>query len=171
MPASFVDDFSVYWAMLSAFLVRGGKRNFGPSFDPTKLESLTLGLSRYFTRNVHRFPLAASRLAASKHVSARFFKQYDVVLTPTLSHTTPEIGYLDPDLEFDEIFGRLKAWAGFTPLQNATGDPAISLPLASTSAGLPLGVQLAARQGGEATLLHLAYELEEARPFARIQDA
>ncbi len=58
----------------------------------------------------------------------------------------------------------------FTPLQNATGDPAISLPLAQTDAGLPVGMMLSATRGREALLLELAYELEEARPWARIQD-
>ena len=57
------------------------------------------------------------------------------------------------------------------PLQNATGDPAISLPLGRNTAGLPIGVQLASSQGHEARLLEVAYELEEAIPFARIQDA
>ena len=51
----------------------------------------------------------------------------------------------------------------------ATGDPAISLPLATTSTGLPQGMMLGAGAGREATLIELAYELEEAVPFARIQ--
>ena len=66
--------------------------------------------------------------------------------------------------------GRLLEWVAFTPLQNVTGDPAISLPLATTAAGLPQGMMLAAGFGREATLLQLAYELEEARPWRRIQD-
>ena len=64
---------------------------------------------------------------------------------------------------------RLVDWAAFTPLQNATGDPAISLPLAESSTGLPVGMMLSTPRGHEARLLELAYELEEARPFARIQ--
>jgi amidase len=53
----------------------------------------------------------------------------------------------------------------FTPLQNATGDPAISLPLATSPEGVPLGMMLAADQGQEARLLGLAHQLEEARPW------
>ena len=64
---------------------------------------------------------------------------------------------------------RLLEWVAFTPLQNATGDPAISLPLATTAAGLPQGMMLGAGLGREATLLELAYELEEAVPWARIR--
>ena len=63
---------------------------------------------------------------------------------------------------------RLRELVAFTPLQNATGDPAISLPLATSANGMPLGMMFAAGAGREATLLELAYELEEARPFPRI---
>jgi len=58
----------------------------------------------------------------------------------------------------------------FTPLQNATGDPAISLPLARTSDGMPLGMMFSAAAGRDARLIELAFELEQAQPFARIQD-
>ena len=64
---------------------------------------------------------------------------------------------------------RILDWVAFTPLQNATGDPAISLPLATTAGGLPQGMMFGAGAGREATLLELAYELEEAAPLARIQ--
>ena len=53
----------------------------------------------------------------------------------------------------------------FTPIQNATGQPAISLPLHWTSAGLPVGVMFTARFGDEATLFRLAGQLEQARPW------
>ncbi|MDT0551473.1 amidase family protein, partial [Streptomyces lonegramiae] len=81
-----------------------------------------------------------------------------------------EIGRLDPTADYEQIIDRLLGWVAFTPLQNATGDPAISLPLAQTDAGLPVGMMLSATRGREALLLELAYELEEARPWARIQD-
>jgi amidase len=64
---------------------------------------------------------------------------------------------------------RLLEWVAFTPLQNATGDPAISLPLGESASGLPVGMMFSTGWGGEARLLELAYELEEARPWARIQ--
>ncbi len=88
-----------------------------------------------------------------------------------LTHTTPLLGHLSPSVEFEELFSRLEAYVGFTPLNNAAGGPAISLPLGRSSLGLPVGVHLSADLGDERTLLELAYELEEARPFARIQDA
>lgn len=170
VPGYFPDDFLLYWSLLSFFIVHTSKRNYGKSWDPAKLDNLTLGLARHCKRNLHRLPLATARLAASKHFSARFHRQYDVVLTPTLAHETPLIGHLDPENPFEEIIERLMEWVAFTPLHNATGDPALSLPLATTASGLPQGMMFGAGRGREATLLELAFELEEARPFAKIQN-
>jgi amidase len=92
-----------------------------------------------------------------------------VVLTPTLADESPRIGHLDPTADYQQIIDRLIEWVAFTPLQNATGEPAISLPLAESAAGLPVGMMFAAPVGQEGRLLELAYEIEEARPWARIQ--
>ena len=105
------------------------------------------------------------------HEYRKVFTRLDVVLSPVLTHTTPAIGHLSPTLPFEELFPRLQAYVGFTPLNNASGGPAISLPLGATSNGLPIGCQLAADLGDERTLLELAFELEAARPWSRIQDA
>jgi amidase len=171
VPSYFADDFLLYWAFLATALVRGGRRMFGPTFDRSRLDNLTLGLDHYASRNLHRLPLATARLAASHWRSARFFRNYDVVLTPTVADETPRVGHFDPTADYQQIIDRLIDWVAFTPLQNATGDPAISLPLAQTAAGLPQGMMFAAERGAEARLLELAYELEEARPWARIQVA
>jgi amidase len=57
------------------------------------------------------------------------------------------------------------AWTAYTPPYNLTGQPAVSLPLAATAEGLPLGVHLVGRRGGDAALLSLAAQLEEAIPW------
>jgi amidase len=168
VPAQFKDDFLLYWAFLAFAVVRGGRRMFGPTFDRTHLDNLTLGLDARFARNVHRLPLAITRLARSRQITARLGRQYDVVLNPTLAEATPRIGHLDPMADYDQIMDRLIAWVGFTPLQNATGDPAISLPLAMAADGLPVGMMLSSTVGQEARLLELAYELEEAKSWPRI---
>jgi amidase len=170
VPASFVDDFVLYWALLSMALVRGGRKRFGPTFDRTRLDNLTLGLDRYAARNLHRIPLVVARLAATKRRIRGFTRRYDVVLTPTLAEPPPPVGHLDPTAPYQQIIDRLIDWVAFTPLHNITGDPAMSLPLAQSAEGLPIGLMFAAPTGAEATLLELAYELEDAQPFRRIRD-
>ena len=79
-------------------------------------------------------------------------------------------GTSTPTSDYQQIIDRLIDWVAFTPLQNITGDPAISLPLSTSDDGLPLGAMFSATQGNERVLLELAFELEQASPFARIQD-
>ena len=170
VPDTFEGDFLVYWSMLALFLSTTGKRTFNRTYDKSRNDNLTKGLARHAARNSWRIPLAIARLNLSRRRSEKFFADHDVVLTPTLSLVTPELGWLDPSQSFEVVMERLLEWVSFTPLQNATGDPAISLPMGTSTKGLPIGVQLAAAQGHDRRLLELAYELEEAQPFARIQD-
>ena len=116
-------------------------------------------------------PARPRRLRRSGRLAEELHGRYDVVLTPTLAHETPEVGWLDPAQGFDTVMSRLLEWVAFTPWQNATGTPAVSLPLATTATGLPLGMMLAAGRGGEAMLLELAYELEESQPWPLLRDA
>ncbi|OBF95244.1 amidase [Mycolicibacter sinensis] len=168
VPESFADDFLLYWAFLATALVRGGRRMFGPTFDRSRLDNLTLGLDRHASRRLYRLPLAIARLASMRRHTARLFRNYDVVLTPTLAHETPKVGHLDPTADYQQIIDRLMDWVAFTPLQNASGDPAISLPLAESAAGLPVGMMFSAHFGQDARLLELAYELEAAKPWPTI---
>jgi amidase len=168
----FAEDFIHYWALLGFSSHHFGKRVIAPGFDKSRTDSLTRYLARRFTRQAWRTPMAIRGLKRSEGVYRRAFADngVDLVLTPTLGHTTPRLGHLSPTVEFPEMFERLVRYAAFTPLNNATGAPAISLPLARTSEGLPLGAHLMALHGDERTLLEVAFELEDARPFARIQD-
>lgn len=167
-PASVPEDFLLYWSMLAMAITRTGRRQLSPTFDRARLDNLTLGLDRHCRTHLHRLPGAIRRLRRLGKVSARFHQRYDVVLTPTLAHATPLVGHLDPTHDYDTVMGRILEWVAFTPWQNATGDPAVSLPLATTSDGMPLGMMLSAGAGREPTLLELAHELEEAAPWARI---
>jgi amidase len=171
MPASFKDDFLLFWSSLATLTVTTGRAAHGSSWDRSRLDNLTLGLHRHCRGNLHRMPGAVRRLRRSTELSQELHGRYDVVLTPTLARETPELGWLDPTQDYETIMGRLLEWVAFTPLQNATGAPAISLPLATTAAGLPQGMMFAAGHGGEALLLELAYELEEARPWPLLRDA
>src|SRR5207244_10754984 len=70
-----------------------------------------------------------------------------------------------PDNPMQGIF-RAAQFVPFTPIFNATGQPAMSVPLFWNRENLPIGVQFAGRFGDEATLFRLAAQLEQARPWA-----
>lgn len=116
-----------------------------------------------------------------------FFEDVDVLLTPTLAGPPPKVGELAPSRLETALLGALGAFGsgrlvraaglleraaenafGFTPwtpVYNATGQPAMSIPLHWNRDGLPIGVHFVARLGDEATLFRLASQLEAARPW------
>ena len=167
---TFVRDFVHYWALMAFSTQHFGGRVTGSPFDKSKTDSLTKGLARQFIRRPWLTPLSIRGLKKSERQYREAFTDLDVVLSPVLGHTTPELGYLSPAAGFDVMFPRLVNYVSFTPLNNAAGGPAMSLPLGRTANGLPIGVHFSAAHGDERTLLELAFELEAARPFARIQD-
>ena len=168
VEASFPHDFLLYWSSMAFFLLRSGRRLHGDSWKPGNLDNVSHGLAGHARRNLHKLPGAIRRLRRSRRAAAEFYTRFDVALTPTLATETPDVGWLDPTQHYEQVMDRILDWVAFTPLQNATGDPAISLPLATTATGLPQGMMFGAGAGREATLIELAYELEEAVPFARI---
>jgi Asp-tRNA(Asn)/Glu-tRNA(Gln) amidotransferase A subunit family amidase len=89
-----------------------------------------------------------------------------VLLTPGLAGVAPKLGWVDMMLEdADEYWRRVFAFSPFTVWFNLTGQPALMLPLGTSAEGLPLGTQLVARFGDEATLFRLGAQLEAARPW------
>jgi amidase len=166
---SFAADFVLYWGLLAMGQIQQNRRAID-GFDVSRLDNLSRGLDRHARRNLHRIPLALVRLARARRRTARLARTYDLVLTPTLADEPPRIGYLDPTADYQLIIDRLEEWVAYTPLQNVTGEPAISLPLAASANGLPVGMMFSASTGLEARLLEVAYELEDAQPWARIHD-
>jgi amidase len=168
--AGLLEDFWIFWAFLGwGFLTqtRWLKRR---AFDPTELEPWTHGLSDRFKSHLAQALPAVRRLRGASRTSARLFSKLDLLLCPTTATPPPELGYLGPELPFETALERVQSTFCFTPIQNATGDPAISLPLGRSRSGLPIGVQFAAPHGGEARLLALAYELEAAGAFRNAAD-
>ena len=97
----------------------------------------------------------------------RLFERFDVFLSPVMGTLPPPIGHLDPvGLEPREVGRRQAVVFPFTPPFNFTGQPAMSVPMAWSENGLPIGMQFAARYADETTLFRLAGQLEEARPWA-----
>ena len=161
----FGHDFLRYWALISFTLKVAGRRLFGPGFDAARTEEFTQGMSAFLLSRAEQLPGSLRRLRrlASEHEAV--FDRFDVLVSPVLGHRPPPIGYLGPDVDFRTHLLRLLRYSSFTPVQNVSGSPAISLPLGRTASGLPVGVQFAAPYGHEARLLSLAYELEAALPW------
>ena len=97
---------------------------------------------------------------------------WDLLLTPTLGEPPVEIGTFanDPGNPMAPMV-RAAAYVPFTPAFNASGQPAISLPLHWTPDGLPVGVQLVAAYGREDLLIQVAAQLEAAQPWAHRRPA
>lgn len=170
VPSSFREDFIAYWGLLALSTSAMGKSLFDPGFDPELLDPFTLGLARMAKRNLHRLPAHLMRLQQARLRFDSRFGGFDVYLNPVVGHETPEVGYLDADLDFETHLERVSNWVTFTPLQNIAGSPAVSLPTGQAPDGMPIGVHLSARRGHDRLLLELASEYEAVHPFARIQD-
>lgn len=129
----------------------------------------------------HTLQIEARRLAA-------LYRDFDVILTPTIAGPPVSIGALDPPpleafgLELvartnlsavtrvpqaiRRVAARTLSWIPFTPVANFTGQPSMNVPLVWNEEGLPIGVMFTARFGDEAVLFRLAAQLEQARPWA-----
>ena len=107
--------------------------------------------------------VSALRTLARKAMQAT--SDLDVILTPTLAQLPPVIGSIRDDDDPAADFAAQSAFTPFTAAFNLTGQPAISLPLHWTEAGLPVGVQLVGRLYDEYTLISLAAQLERAHPW------
>ncbi|MFJ3955299.1 amidase [Streptomyces libani] len=141
---------------------------------PPEGEELLMPLTRYlrergaevsgtdFTRSMYAFRMLAQSLADGLMPPGG----YDVILSPTLAAPPAEVGALRNDADPQAEFAALGAFTPFTALYNATGQPAVNVPLQWNAAGLPIGVMLAGRYGDEATLIALSAQLEQARPWA-----
>jgi amidase len=106
--------------------------------------------------------LIALRLFSRRFVQAT--ARYDVLLAPVCTMTPRPLDWFDADGAED--FERQKRYAAFTALFNVTGQPAVSVPLFWTEAGLPIGSMLVGRPADDATLLSLSAQVEAARPWA-----
>lgn len=100
--------------------------------------------------------------------SGALFEKCDLFLTPTIAQPPLILGTLNQNevgVDAREWTRRVFDWVPFTPLFNSTGQPAISLPLHWSPDGLPVGMHFAAKLNDEATLIRVAAQLEEAKPW------
>ncbi len=95
----------------------------------------------------------------------RLMQTYDVLLTPTLAEPPVELGRYTADRDYVTHRSATLLYTAFLPYFNASGQPAMSVPLHWNKDNLPIGVQFASRTGAEDLLFSLAGQLEAARPW------
>ena len=165
----FSRGFITLWSSGCAWTIEDWARRIGRAPAPEHFEPLTWALAEMGrAQGAAAYLLALQDLQRVAREVARFFARHDCWLTPTVAEPPLPLGAFDatPD---DPIHGlrRSAAFVPFTPIANVTGQPAMSVPLAWTAEGLPVGVHFVGRFGDEATLFRLAAQLEAARPWAQ----
>lgn len=147
-------------ATVDARAAEVGRSPTGEDLEPVTLAIWELNAGRTAAELV-----AAERTVhAVSRVIAPFFEDVDVLVTPTLATPPPPLGTLRTD-DLGAYAEAIARFGPFTPVWNATGQPAISVPTHRTPDGLPVGVQVVGRYGDEETLLAVAGQLERAGAF------
>ncbi|MGZ4608653.1 MAG: amidase [Actinomycetes bacterium] len=151
--------FESVWSVLSTLL----------PVDPDREPEL-LPLTRHLRErgrdvDASTFALAVIGLQAAARQLVVATASYDVLLSPTLAQPPLPVGAIRDDADPARDFENNKRFTPFTAIYNLTGQPAVSLPLHWTDAGLPIGVMLAGRPADETGLLGLAAQLEAAAPW------
>jgi amidase len=159
MPHEAVPAFETVWAVSSV----------GAPVDPAR-ESELRPLTRHLRERGRavsgpQYAQAIGALGAFSRRAIAGTAHLHAVLTPTLAQLPRPIGWFDQDGDPAADFERQKRFTPFTAVVNATGQPAISLPLYQSVEGLPIGVMLVGRPADEATLLRLGAQLEAALPW------
>lgn len=166
---AFVEAFMAVWIAEHGSGVEGIGSLVGHALDLDQLEPLSREMyeaARGMNAVDALRALVAIRSYARRMV--RWWGEHDVLVTPALAQPPMPLGWLDPDPGEPalQMLWKGTAFTPFTPPVNATGQPAISLPLHQSADGLPIGVQLIGPPAGEELLLSLARQLERAAPWA-----
>jgi amidase len=139
-----------------------GRSARGDELEPVTRAAITLGQQVTGMHYASRFGVINREVRRI----ADFFETVDIFLTPSLATPPVTLGTLSTQtLTLDQFQQAMAAYCPFTGAFNATGQPAISLPLHWSRAGLPVGVQLVAGFGADALLLQVAAQLEQAMPW------
>jgi amidase len=164
-----VETFLTRWMAGQALTLEQIGGILGRRLGPDDVEPLTWALAEEGRRRSAAAYLGAvaQHQAMTRMVAAWYENGFDLLLTPTLGEPPLRLGELD-DSGPDPLRAvqRSRLTVTFTALLNATGQPAISLPLHWNEEGLPIGVQLVAPAGREDVLIRIAAQLEQARPWA-----
>jgi amidase len=166
----FDKTFTDLWSDGNAWLVNLWAARLGRAAMPDQFEPFTWALYQIGIRRTAADHLRAVQdMHAISRQAAIFFDKYDMLLTPTLSKPPVPLGFFKvPANDPMKVFDKIGDFEAFLAIANATGQPAMSIPLCwSDEEGLPIGVQFIGRFGCEGTMFRLASQLEEARPWSK----
>lgn len=161
----FMDAFILYWASGAAMFAQQVATFAGKPVGPDIVEPWTLGLANLALGKANDIPSAIVHLKAFEAQYDAFFQSLDVILTPVTGSPAIPIGEQAPEKNFDEVMESVLRFVAYTAPMNAAGAPSMSVPLAWSPSGLPIGAMFSARKGEDALLFELALELEAARPW------
>lgn len=167
-PDVMTPAFMTLWSSSTALAVEQLSRLTGIKPSTDVIEGLTFGLYE-IGKSISAVELmsALQSMHRAARAMAKFHENYDMWLTPTLATPPLVIGTVNVDeTNVQKAFAPIIDYVPFTAMQNATGQPAINVPLHRNANNLPIGVQFVARTGDELSLLKLAAELENAMPWA-----
>jgi amidase len=142
--------------------IRAGGRVPGPN----DLEPVTrLYAERGRAISAHDYIRAVQTFHRTGRALGAFFGKFDVLLSPTIARSSLPLGTVRMDGSLEDYEEGLAPMIPFTAVCNATGVPAMSMPLEWTADGLPVGLHFMSRFGAEEMLFSLAAQLEQARPW------
>lgn len=160
-PVEFLFGFLMVWATISA----GYELTDESLLEPQNLANRTQARA---TDSIAFSEAVMALQRASRRFVEPFGRDFDVLLTPTMAITPPEVGWIWQGVDQDPNAPLANAtpMAAFTVVFNVTGQPAVSLPVHRADSGLPVGIQLAAPIFCEPGLIRLASQIEEAVGWA-----
>ena len=150
--------------------LEGYAKQSGHSIGPETLEPVTLKIYEHARQmKAVQFLNGIAAMNAARRQLGRYFIRHDVWLSPTTAHVAEPWGTYNlgrGDVTMDDLVDKIfRGPCQFTLPHNILGIPAISLPLAMHSTGLPIGIQLGAQPAAEHVILQLAAALEAAMPW------
>jgi amidase len=159
LPPDLIPMFEVLWTVAT----------HGIPIDPDRQSELT-PLTRWLRERGGAvsgagYVQALGALQAASRRAIIATAGYDAVLCPTVAMRARPIGWFTETGDPAEDFERQKRFTPFTAIYNITGQPSISVPLHTSSDGLPVGVMLSGRPAQETTLISLAAQLEAMQPW------
>ncbi|MDA9445868.1 amidase [Bradyrhizobium sp. CCBAU 21360] len=157
-------------SQLGAASLESAARTLGRAINADTLEPINLKFYEW-SRDSQVFSLGDldDALRSMRFQVGEAIYPFDIVLTPTMPTVALPHGDVysttNPTLTAEEFRDASEALYQYLGVFNVTGHPSLSLPLAQSHSGLPIGLQIVGRFGDEATLVRIARDLEEARPW------